>query len=55
MLKPRVAQFKEPDKFSILIVCEDSKSAVYYFKRKVEECGLSKTATIEKIDIKGLN
>jgi hypothetical protein len=30
MLKPRVAQFKVPEKFSILIVCEDSKSAVYY-------------------------
>lgn len=50
MLKPRVAQFKEPEQFSILIVCEDSKSAVYYFERKVKECGLSKTATIEKID-----
>ena len=50
MLKSRVAQFKEPEQFSILIVCEDSKSAVYYFERKVKECGLSKTATIEKID-----
>jgi len=50
MLKPRVAQFKVPEKFSILIVCEDSKSAVYYFERKVKECGLSKTATVEKID-----
>ncbi|OAD21344.1 hypothetical protein THIOM_002893, partial [Candidatus Thiomargarita nelsonii] len=26
---------------------EDSKSAVYYFERKVKECGLSKTATVE--------
>ncbi len=50
MLKPRVAQFKEPEQFSILIVCEDSKSAVYYFERKIKECALSKTATIEKID-----
>ena len=50
MLKPRIAKFKKTETFSILIVCEDSKSAVYYLERKIKECGLSKTASIEKIN-----
>jgi hypothetical protein len=37
MLKPRVAQFKEPENFSILIVCEEPCSehpniAAYFYQ-----------------------
>jgi hypothetical protein len=47
MLKPRPAQFKAP--CAILIVCEDTKSSVYYLQEKIKDCGLLKTATVEKI------
>ncbi len=39
-LKSRKKGFK-PVKDPILIVCEDSKSSVYYLKEKVKSCGLS--------------
>lgn len=39
-IKPRKKAFKEVRK-PILIVCEDSKSSVYYLKEKVRSCGLS--------------
>jgi len=39
-IKQRKKQFKEVRK-PLLIVCEDSKSSVYYLKEKVRSCGLS--------------
>lgn len=39
-IKPRKKEFKDVRK-PILIVCEDSKSSVYYLRAKVRSCGLS--------------
>lgn len=47
MIKTRPSKFKKP--VSILIICEDGKSSVYYFEAKIKECGLFKTATLEKV------
>lgn len=46
MIKTRPSKFKKP--LSILIVCEDAKSSVFYLEAKIRECGLFKTATLEK-------
>ncbi len=48
MLKSRPSRFKKAENFSILIVCEDTRSAVYYLNAKIKKCGLSKTTTVEK-------
>ncbi|MDM8519464.1 RloB family protein [Anaerolineales bacterium HSG6] len=47
MLKPRAKGFKKP--VSILIICEDTLSAVYYLKAKIKACGLYSTTTIKKL------
>lgn len=53
MLQARKKKGKDPFDYSILIVCEDSKSSVYYFEAKVKEAEVSTSITIEKALRKG--
>lgn len=53
MLTPRKKAFKDPFDYSILIVCEDSKSSVYYFEEKLKECNISNSVQLEKAITKG--
>ena len=55
ILKTRPSKkLKDYGQFSILIVCEDRKSSVYYLEGKRDECNLSNSATIEKLKIAGI-